>query len=186
MQDIEDIEEADIEEEELDTSWLDHFKAAEYNYKHFYKEPVQSVQLSLLYINSRGRPVVRRGAPPLATTDGGWIKRERIMAELKYYQKQKYKLHSVLRYNIDLNPEEIDTYVHTPVTPHDPFLTAVNYLDDIHFRDSVALFHDLNALYFIYVSVIDKTLQQTKKIKLTHKTTRNKSKKNLKITKEIK
>jgi hypothetical protein len=188
--DADDIDADDIDAiDEIDTLWHEHFKAAEYTYNQFYREPVTTVRLYLLYVNQGDLIAVKRA--PSIPAENGWVKRDRVMALLKHYQTRgsvKYKLHSVLRHNIDLQPEDIATYVHTTAPPGQ-FLTAVKYLDDIHYADSIPLFHDLNALYFMYAAPSAPLAMQTKKIKLTagtHKTMRNRPIKNLKITKEIK
>ena len=129
--------------------------------------------------------------------ENGWLKRDRIIALIKQYQMResvKYKLNSILRYNIDLNPDEITAYADagtgTGADDTNRFLTAEKYLDDIHFNDSITMFHDLNALYFLFSEekVQPASVNQTKRITLAmkkHKTMRNKYKKNLKIKKEV-
>jgi hypothetical protein len=118
----------------------------------------------------------------------------------KTLEKPKiYKLNAILRYNIDLNPEEVENYVNYNSTDNQ-FLSSEKYFNDIQFHDSIRLFHDLNSLYFIYIEEedknntinskgpVEKPHNHTKRIIITtknNKTMRNKNKKNLKIRKEI-
>jgi hypothetical protein len=100
-------------------------------------------------------------------------------------EQVSYKLNALLRYNVDLNPEDITDFLQEDNMRQ--FLTPEKYLQDIHYNDSIPIFQDLNALYFIYTqdSPPTGTASQTKRITLskkTHKTVRNK--KNLKISKE--
>jgi hypothetical protein len=182
------------DDETLDTSWLDEFKQAEASYNNFYKEPVNSIRLYMLYINEL-KEIVLCVKNRYKLDAQNCLTRERILPLIQHYQQQngqQYKLHSLLRYNIDLNPEEISDFVNemVPLSSSSRFLTTEKYLDDISYKDSITMFHNLNALYFIFLEVPKKECNQsnTKRIKLvahTAKTKRNNHKKNLKIAKEI-
>ena len=220
-----DAEETDTEDEKIDTSWIANFKSEEESYNHFYKEPLASIMLYVLYVNTR-KELIHVDINRCLLAENGWLKRDRIIALIKQYQMResvKYKLNSILRYNIDLNPDEITAYASNAGTSNagtsnagtsnagtgtstsnagtgtgtststddtNRFLTSEKYLDDIHFNDSITMFHDLNALYFLFSEekVQPASVNQTKRITLAmkkHKTMRNKYKKNLKIKKEV-
>ena len=186
---------SDPDDEKLNTDWLEDFKDEEFVYDKYYKESVTSIQLYLLYIKNKELIDVDRQS---CVVQNGTLKKEVILSLIKKYQRNykldnykldnykldNYKLNALLRYNIDLNPEDITDYLNE--TNRDRFLTPEKYLDDIHFDDSIAMLQDLNALYFIYVED-SPHLNQTRRIVLSkkiHKTVRHK--KNLKIAKEIK
>ena len=186
---------SDPDDEKLNTDWLEDFKDEEFVYDKYYKESVTSIQLYLLYIKNKELIDVDRQS---CVVENGTLKKEVILSLIKKYQRNykldnykldnykldNYKLNALLRYNIDLNPEDITDYLNE--TNRDRFLTPEKYLDDIHFDDSIAMLQDLNALYFIYVED-SPHLNQTRRIVLSkkiHKTVRHK--KNLKIAKEIK
>ena len=175
-----DKEDAD---ENLDTSWIQQFKDEEYNYNDFYKEPIMSIMFYVLYIKDKELIHVDSNRCLL---ENGNLTRERIISLIKHYEIReiKYKLTALLRYNIDLNPEEIRDFINEDIGP-DRFMTAEKYLNTIHYNDSIHMFQDLNALYFIYEATSEAHVNQTKKITWhNNKTKRNK--KNLKIKKEIK
>ena len=170
-------------DENLDTSWIKQFKAEEYNYNDFYKEPITSILFYVLYIKDKELIHVDSNRCIL---ENGNLNRERIIALIKHYEIReiKYKLTGLLRYNIDLNPEEIRDFMNEDIGS-DRFMTAEKYLNTIHYNDSIHMFQDLNALYFIYEATSEAHVNQTKKITWhNNKTKRNK--KNLKIKKEIK
>jgi hypothetical protein len=178
--DTSDTEDAD---ENLDTSWIQQFKAEEYNYNDFYKEPITSILFYVLYIKDKELIHLDSNRCLL---ENGTLTRERIIALIKQYEIReiKYKLTALLRYNIDLNPEEIHDFMNEE-NVSDRFMTAEKYLNTIHYNDSIHMFQDLNALYFIYEATSAAHVNQTKKITWhNNKTKRNK--KNLKIKKEIK
>ena len=82
------------------------------------------------------------------------LKRDRLIYIIKHYEIYKnvtYKLNALLRYNIDLNPEEITDYVYEQPDTINQFITSEKYLEDLHYNDSINMFQDLNALYFIYI-----------------------------------
>jgi hypothetical protein len=183
--------ESEADDEKIDTSWIANFKKEEESYNNYYKEPLASIMLYVLYVNSH-KELMYVDTNRCLLDETGWLKRDRMIALIKQYQTRKtvnYKLHSLLRYNIDLNPDEITAYI-SNTDDMNRFLTSEKYLDDIHFNESIAMFQDLNALYFLFY---EEKLQapctnQTKRITLAtkhRKTMRNKYKKNLKIRKEI-
>ena len=190
--------ESEADDEKIDTSWIANFKKEEESYNNYYKEPLASIMLYVLYVNSH-KELMYVDTNRCLLDETGWLKRDRMIALIKQYQTRKtvnYKLHSLLRYNIDLNPDEITAYIsnanisNADADDMNRFLTSEKYLDDIHFNESIAMFQDLNALYFLFY---EEKLQapctnQTKRITLAtkhRKTMRNKYKKNLKIRKEI-
>ena len=209
-----DDEDDDDEDEKIDTEWIDTFKEEEHNYNHFYKGPVTSIKLYLFYINSE-KELVNRNIKKYTLNNPSILSNTELISLIKHYEEDKktanaetpktlekpkiYKLNAILRYNIDLNPEEIENYVNYNSTDN-RFLSTEKYFNDIQFHDSIRLFHDLNSLYFIYIEEedknntinskgpVEKPHNHTKRIIITtknNKTMRNKNKKNLKIRKEI-
>jgi hypothetical protein len=193
--DSDDSDDSEDEDEKLDTSWVEEFKEAEYNYNAFYKAPLTSIKLYLLYID-KNKEIVSVDTTRCALDAHHKIKHERIFSLVKYYQTREsvnYKLNALLRYNIDLNPDDILDFLNEEdLSANERFMTFVKYSNDIHYNDSIHFFKKLNALYFIFmedtIQPSSHHLSQTKRIKMTtkhHKTMRNSNKKNLKITKEI-
>lgn len=185
------------DDEILDTEWLSTFKEAESKYSIFYKKALTSIRLYVLYI--KNKEIICRLKTRCRLDAEHCLKRERIISLIKHYQDHElthYKLKSLLRYNIDLNPEEVGDFVNVDGIS-ERFLTSEKYLDDIHFKDSIAMFRGLNGLYFIFFANEEEEAKgsakainhQTKRILLSkskpHKTKRNNHKKNLKISKEI-
>ena len=166
------------DDEILDTSWLDKFKKAEADYNNFYKEPVSSIRLYMLYINE-AKEITQCVKNRCRLDDKNCLKRECIIPLIQHYQQhdgKQYKLNSLLRYNIDLNPEDIGDFVDEAASLSSKrFLSAEKYLDDIHYKDSITLFQNLNALYFIFFEVpATKACNQTRRIRLV--TSSNKAK----------
>ncbi len=173
-------------DEKLDTSWIKQFKDKECNYNDFYKEPITSIMLYILYVKDKEIIHVESNSCLLEENK---LSRERLVSLIKEYEIReiKYKLTALLRYNIDLNPDDIRDFIHEEIVT-DRFLTTEKYLNNIQYNDTIHMFQDLNALYFIYEASSSAHVNQTKKITWhnhNHKTKRNNHKKNLKIRKEI-
>ena len=172
------------DDEKLDTSWIKQFKDEEYNYNDFYKEPITSIMFYVLYI--KDKELIHVDSNRCLLENGNLI-RERIVSLIKHYEIReiKYKLTGLLRYNIDLNPEDITDFINEKIGP-ERFMTSEKYLNNIHYNDSIHMFQDLNALYFIYEASSPEHLKHTKKITLNNNKKTKRNNKNLKINKEIK
>ena len=180
-------------DEILDTSWIDDFKKTENNYNEFYKEPVTSINIFLLYVN-KDNELEHIHSDKCLLNENGLFKREIIISFIKRYQllfSINYKLLSLLKYNIDLDPLEINDFINEDAqVSNQRFLHSEKYLEDIHFKESIHMFQDLNALFFLFYEDKPK-FNNTKRVKIStahdkRKTKRNNHNiKNLKINKQL-
>jgi len=187
-------------DEILDTSWIDDFKKTERIYNEFYKEPVKSINIYLMYVNKENE-LEHIHSDKCLLNENGLLKREIIISFIKRYQllfSIHYKLLSLLKYNIDLEPTDIKDFTLEDVTlSNKRFMHSEKYLEDIHYNDSIHMFQDLNALFFLFYEEKPATMNNTKRVKITssehnndkrnqHKTKRNNQNiKNLKINKQL-
>jgi hypothetical protein len=180
------------EDEHLDTSWFDNFKAEEDSYNDFYPAPLTAVALFLLYV--KNKELIAVDTQTCFLDERSCLTRDHLLPLVKECQIRElvhYKLTDILRYNIDLQPEEIQNFVKDPVSDNTKghvsgrFLTSEKYLEDIHYQASIGMFQDLNALYFIYTTEAALPTTQTKRITWRPKKQKTmRIKKNLKIKKE--
>jgi hypothetical protein len=141
-------------DEELNTDWIENFKLEENIYHEFYKEPVVVIKLFFMYVNGNNE-IEHVHSDIYSFLEKGCIKRENILQLIKENQilhSLKYKLISLLRYNIDLAPDEIKDYLRDDNHADNlkRFIRGEQYLNDIYFDDTISMFQDLNALYFLY------------------------------------
>ena len=192
--------EAAEEEPPLDTSWIDNLKNAESVYNDFYKESVQSITVFLLYVNKENE-LEHIHTDKCLLSEDGVIKRDIILSFIKQYQllfTVHYKLLSLLKYNINLEPIDIDEFIEEDTLMSEKrFLSSEKYLNDIHFEESIQMFQDMNALFFIFYEEKDKDKTTknslTKRVKFSDHSNKSKTKrinnhmfkKNLKIKKQI-
>jgi len=184
------------EDEVLDTDWVNEQKETESIYNDFYKEPVTSIAIYLLYVNKDNELTELRRDRCLFE-EPSVLKRDIVISFIKRYQlllSVNYKMKWLLQYNIDLNPSEINDFIKEDKNNlfENRFIKSEKYLNDIYYEDTIKMFQDLNALFFIYTEekpVINHN--NTRRIMFgrdKHKTKRNNFKekqKNLKIFKGI-
>ena len=211
---------ADTDADEiLNTDWIEQLKDAENVYNDFYKEPVTSIKLFFLYVNTANELEHIYSDVCLLNAEGVIIGNNivSLIKHNQYFHSVKYKLMSLLKYNIDLEPHEVPYYISDAADDlaaaadknTTRFFTTERYLGgDIRFVDSINMFQDLNALFFIFTEPVKKpaalsaaaTSSQTKKVYLSsvnrtsatrngktkkYKRHNDNLKKNLKINKAI-
>ena len=152
-----DDDEFEIDEfNDIDDTWLIEFKKNEKIYDEFYKDKVEQIKLFYLYVSSSN--ILESIKKDSITLDAdGTLKKEKIISLIiqnQFYNTIKYKLLSLLRFNINLNPEEINDFVHNNDEENNEissrFITSEKYLNDIKYSDTITIFQDLNCLYFIF------------------------------------
>ena len=140
----------------FDTKWIEEFEKEDSLYKDFYKEQIQNIRLIMVYVDTNNSiSFVRRSSISL---EEGILKKQNLIALLKeymYYNKKKYRPISLLKYNIDIGPDEVNSYLKTP-TDYD-FLSVEKKIDDI------------NSLYIIFHESWNSFHNRTKKIYIKKK-----------------
>ena len=101
--------------ETFDTKWIEEFEKEDSLYKDFYKEQIQNIRLIMAYIDKNNSiSFVRRSSISL---EEGTLKKSNLIALLKeymYYDKKKYRPISLLKYNIDIGPNDVNPYLKKP------------------------------------------------------------------------
>lgn len=156
----------DIDIELLDDSWITQFKTEENEYNNFYKETPVSVKLYFMYANKDKIIEIVKTEQYLLNAEGK-IKKENLVSIIKKHCGAKYKLLSMLKFNIDIEPEDVISNTYEDLDADDnTYLSVEHYIQDIHFKDTVCIFHDINALFFIFVERNDSVVktQNTRKV----------------------
>ena len=168
-----------MEDEELDLSWVEQHKNEEMLYKDFYKEKVSSIKLTFIHIDLENT-ITHIGNDIFFLETPGIINKDYLISLIKTHQTYKntnYKIKSLYKFNIDINAEEINDYIldHGDYSPR--FFTQEKYLNNIHFKDTINIFQDLNTLFFVFHEhknkPKNKTKNKTKKIIMKRNTTRS-------------
>jgi tRNA G10 N-methylase Trm11 len=136
--------------EELDDSWILEFENIEDEYKYFYKENIQTIKVRYMYINKENYLEKIKEENIILNTPN-ILSREEIVTLVKNNNKinnTQYTLLSLLKYNIDLEPINLKTFLKTTNKPN--YLTSIKTIDTIYFSPSIYMFQDLNDVFIIF------------------------------------
>lgn len=163
-------------ESDLDDTWLEELDNKEKEYDIFYKDLLDIVRVNYIYVDNN-RKIYHIKKDSIDLEDGNLSKEELIylLKKNKDYNEVKHKIISILQYNIDLSPENINNYIKSPESFN--FLKVNENIDSLKWNDSINLFKDINSLYIIYYKPPKKTGKQTKKIYIKQKLKRKKTRK---------
>jgi hypothetical protein len=157
----EDVDTSEEEEEDVDTSWIDDFKKDNEKYSEFYTEEVTNITLFFIYIDHKNN-IENLSRDLLILDRKNTIFRDQLIQLIKQNQiqnqiqnnnnKYKYKLFSLLKYNIDIEPEEIYNFINNKedYSFNKRFFIQEKYLNDIIYKNTINIFQDLNSLFFIF------------------------------------
>ena len=139
---------------DIDNEWVESYKKQEEKYNDYYNEKVTSVKLCFLYIN-KDKEIVKKSNDKLILPFKSVLDRDQliqIIKDKKLDNGKKYKLFSLLKYNIDLLPEEIDDFIHEQENNNysSRFLIQEQHINDIYFTATISVFHSINTLYFLF------------------------------------
>lgn len=167
-----------MENIEFDSEWIKDYEEKENEYKKFYKEEVNIIDVIFVYINHDNEIYnVKNFKEYIANSQ---INYERIIEIIKNYQNNmnvKHKLMALLNYKIDIDPENIKQLFNYNINPGT--LYSIKNINNINFDKTINLLQDLNSVIFIFkVKSIDKNNKNTttRRITLTHKQKKTKRK----------
>jgi hypothetical protein len=160
----------DIEYNNLDDEWIKKFENNDKLYEDFYKADLYYINLRLIYVN-RDNEIDKMKYESFLLTNPNTVSREEILGILKKNSvdnEKRYTLLSIIRYNINLEPDEIKTFLSN--RENTDYLSVIKNIDTITFEKSINMFHDLNDLILIFYEKSDEIVKnnnnKTKKIYL--------------------
>ena len=138
--------------EELDESWVNEYKLEEHNYNAFYKEIPLSIKVFFLYIGS-DKNITSLKEDMVLLDENGILEKNILVDVIKNNEKNNnlsYRLSHLLKYNFNINPEEVINYINNTDNSTDNYLTPLKNLNSIKFVETVCIFNDINALFMIF------------------------------------
>ena len=149
-----------------DTDWLKKADEEEGIYDDFYPEEVDVIQIFFMYVNKNNNLISMKNERLMIRN--GTLDKFNLSVIIKKNKKHNglnFEPMSILKYNIDLSPQEVNNYV--KFTDDFNFLSSEKNIQDLNWRESIPLFKDMNSLHILYYQV-DKNYKrnQTKRIKL--------------------
>jgi hypothetical protein len=140
----------ELEYNELNDDWIHHFEKTEKIYEDFYKDDLYYTNVKIMYIN-KNNEIEKIKHDTFLMTVSNYISREDILDILKRNaidNDTRYKLLSILRYNITLESEDIKSFLQDSL--QESFLFTHKHIDAIQFEKSIHMFHDLNDVFFLF------------------------------------
>jgi hypothetical protein len=154
-------------DDDIDDSWIKEFKEREDIYNDFYKEETSTIKLYFLYVNT-SNTLESVKSDSLILEEKGIVTKDQLVSIIKRNQRSnsiRYRLLSLIKFNIDVEPNDILTFIQEDNKSGDDFTTSEKYLNDIKFHDTICMLQDLNSLFFVfYEDKRKKTQSTTKKI----------------------
>lgn len=149
--------------DELDDKWIKNFEDIDNLYKDFYKEDISYINLCIIYINKDDKIIFIKQEPFFLSIINKFSKEEMINIIHKniYFDNQRFKLFSLLKYNFSLDVEDIKDFLLDK--KEENYLKPIIINHDVEFENTISMFHDLNEMYIIFKDNSNIKLKLTKK-----------------------
>jgi|MDSZ01.2.fsa_nt_gb hypothetical protein len=157
-------------------NWDEEFEKEDEPYKDFYKEQQENMNVYFIYINSDNEIV--RTKKEKFILENNKITKTLLIEILKknmIVKNKKYKPISLIKYNMLLEPDEVQEYIYNSDSYDFMFIETI--IDDIHWDKTISLFQNINSLHILFYEK-KKSGAKTKKIYI-HKPSRKKTRKKL-------
>ena len=139
-------------EEILDDTWINNFDKIDKLYSKFYKDDVYHIKIDYIYINNKNE-INKIKEEIFFMQSPNIISKEEIIAIIKRNSLEdgsKYSLLSLLKYNININPEEVYSFLNSNTNNNYNYITNIKNIDSISFDKTINMYLDLNNLFVIY------------------------------------
>ena len=146
---------------QLNDDWIKKFEEEDKKYEDFYKEDNYYVNLHFVYINQENE-IEKVKQEKFFLSIPNYIKREEIiflLSKNSVINNKKFGISSLLKYNLIIDPNEIQKFLNETFVDQSFFLTNVKNIDTLFFEKTISSFQDLNSLFFILYEKQKKTLE---------------------------
>ena len=134
-------------------SWIEEEEKLLRIQNNYRRESVDSIKCFFLFMNKNH--YIEQITDEMVCVQDGKISKERVLKLIqeKRYQKPnvKYVFSDAWMFLVDLEPDQIQMYSQMDVSIR--FLTPLPLLEDISIAPSIFIFHDVNAVYFLFEEV---------------------------------
>ena len=171
-------------------SWIEEEEKLLRVQEKFQREPMESIKCFFLFMNQN--KYIEQITDEMVDLHDGKISKDRVLriVEEKKCQKPdvRYAFLDSWLFLVDLEPEHIQAYSQMEVSSR--FIVPLSFIDDIIIAPSIFIFHDLNAVYFLFQEVDRLPAKSAFRNKVSgHKSTKrvtytqfNKTRKNISIS----
>ena len=167
----------ELEDTKLDSKWIEDFEIQDKNYESFYTEDINHINFHCIYVN-RNNDIEKIKEEKLLMKTPNYISRDEMIGILKknrIINNKRYIVLSIVKYNINLEPSDINFFLKPSKHLDSTFLTSVTNIDAIPLEKSISMFQDLNDIFIIFSETIEKSTKiDTKSINNTRRVYINK------------
>ena len=154
-------------ETDFDDNWIEEFEDDDKKYDVFNEEENDSIKIHILYVNKRNE-IEKINEKSIILNKPNKINKEELIKLIKENEKPnkiKYKLLSILVYNLSLRNEEIKNFLRN--SDEYDFLTSLTHIDDYGFKSSINCLQDINTLYILFneENIVIKNRATTKRVR---------------------
>ena len=167
----------ELEDKQLDSKWIEDFELQDKNYESFYTEDINHINFHCIYVN-RNNDIEKIKEEKLLMKTPNYISRDEMIGILKknsIINNKRYIVLSIVKYNINLEPSDINFFLKPSKHLDSTFLTSVTNIDAIPLEKSISMLQDLNDIFIIFSETIGKSTKiDTKSINNTRRVYINK------------
>ena len=167
----------ELEDKQLDSKWIEDFELQDKNYESLYTEDINHINFHCIYVN-RNNDIEKIKEEKLLMKTPNYISRDEMIGILKknsIINNKRYIVLSIVKYNINLEPSDINFFLKPSKHLDSTFLTSVTNIDAIPLEKSISMFQDLNDIFIIFSETIGKSTKiDTKSINNTRRVYINK------------
>jgi len=162
-----------MDDDELDTEWIDNEAQKEEEYDDFYRSTVNKVSVTLLYVSNDN--VVQHIKRNKQALENGILNRSMIVDIVKknrMLSNTNYSLYALLKYNFNVDSSMI---INGILGDETDYCEIITHIDDIFFDKTIEYFQSLNDIIIVLKPRERKSL--TKKVFISTKKKKRRTRK---------
>ena len=134
-------------------------------YELYYSGSINTIQINCVYINAN-RSIVKSEKSLYLLKNENMITKDEIINIIKR-QRSNHTIFSILKYNFDLDPTDIVSFLEKEEIPSNIYLTSLKKIEDVKFNNTILFFQELNELIILFYE--NKSYSnRTKRVYITH------------------
>ena len=139
-----------MEDNIMNVDWIEEYEKEDKSYKMFYPEPVSRIKANILYVNKKNElEKIREEFIYLSVSN--LIKKGELIRLIKAYDindEIKYKLVSIVVYNIDIRHDELKNYLNGCEKYN--FITSLRNIEDYELKSTLNYLQQINNIYIVF------------------------------------
>ena len=178
------------ETEKLDSNWISEFEDIDTSYNKFYKETVDFVCVTFVYID-KDNQIKHVNKEKIILRPKNVLPYNILMDLITTYKERfSYKFDFLMKYNINTEPYEVKSLLKDQ--NHERYIQETSKIDNVNFENTISMFQDLNELILFFRDNLKKNNQNNKTIKIhslknhiINKKSKNKTLKSMSIVQNL-